>query len=50
MTGLSGIQWFVAPRSRSEKVTGMLVSVLLKGKFWTVKLPKEGRSLVSGSC
>lgn len=49
MTGLSGIQWFVAPRSGSKKVTGMLVSVLLKGKFWTVKLPKEGRSLVSDS-
>lgn len=47
MNGLSGIQWFVAPRSGSKKVTGMLVSVLLKGKFWTMKLPEEGRSLGS---
>lgn len=47
MNGLSGIQWFVAPKSGFKKVTGMLVSVLLKGKLWTVKLPKKGSSLGS---
>ena len=47
MNGISGIQWFVAPKSGSKKVTGMLISVLLKGKLWTVKLPEDGRSLGS---